>query len=98
MAGKKQQTRSRISQRLFLPPYAFPFVCCLEERSSRALRAENDLLLRFVRGEHLNLKNAKPSQTGVTDCATEGPRMRMIFEGLWAEGTNHRKENSDDIL
>jgi len=36
------------------------------------------LLPRFVRGEHLNLKNAKPSQTGVTDSATEGPRMQMI--------------------
>jgi len=33
--------------------------------------------------EHLNLKNAKPSQTGVTDCATEG--RRMIFVELWAE-------------
>jgi hypothetical protein len=48
--------------------------------------------------EHLNLKNAKPSQTGVTDRATEGLRMRMIFVRLWAEGTNHRKENSDDLL
>ncbi len=47
---------------------------------------------------YLNSKNAKPSQTGVTDCATEGPRMRTIFEGLWAEGTNHRKENGDDLL
>jgi hypothetical protein len=51
-----------------------------------------DLLLRLVRVEQLNLKNAKPSQTGVTDYATEGPRMRMIFLWLWAEGTNHRKE------
>jgi hypothetical protein len=48
--------------------------------------------------EQLNLKNAKPSQTGVTDYATEGPRMRMIFVWLWAEGTNHRKENGDDVL
>jgi hypothetical protein len=57
-----------------------------------------DLLLRLVRVEQLNLKNAKPSQTGVTDYATEGPRMRMIFLWLWAEGTNHRKENGDDVL
>lgn len=64
----------------------------------RVPQGRHDLLLRFVRVEHLNLKNAKPSQTGVTDCATEGPRMRMIFEGLWAEGTNHRKENGDDLL
>ena len=58
----------------------------------------HDLLLRFVRVEYLNLKNAKASQTGVTDCATRRTSHTDDFVGLWAEGTNHRKESGDDLL
>src|SRR5437763_1841211 len=83
MAGKKQETHSRTSQRLcFGRLMFFHSFCCFEDGVWVALEPRHDLLLRFVQVEHLNLKNAKPSQTGVTDCATEGPRMRMSSKGF----------------
>jgi hypothetical protein len=52
--------------------------------------------------EHLNLKKCKAvtnRRDGLCHRRTShADDLRMIFEGLWAEGTNHRKENGDDLL